>query len=525
MALFAAPATAQVTVGVTEDALVVPRGIVRLEIGGSWRTWRDRYSSGPDGEPLGTRVSLGAEFSATPFGVDQAPSLLPVRSALRELTGDEALDISLGAVRTRADALAARTVFRLQLGLGARFALLASVPYVQTRMSVSTDVDASNANLGLNPAFLATDAASRNAALTAAARQASAELAALLATCGATPDAPGCAPIVANPDAARALAAEAERLATHLTTLYGSDDDLGADFVPIAGSATSDRIVSQITSVAERLAGYGIQVLPTDAQPVGAAPLTPAHLDLTGVGAAGQVERYGIGDVEVGGKLLLLDTFGPLPRATRPRGLNLRLAVGGVFRYGRESADSVSTPLDIGIGDGQNDIEWRGWLDLGFGSRVVVSTAARYGVQLADEPVLALPGTEPGVVERDLGDYLELEVSPRVSLGRSLAIAGFWELRRKDEDRVSGTLTSFDGQPVDAAALAVGTEARAQRAGVGLVLSTLDGYGQRLTDLPFDVSYLYTRTISGAGRLTPVSAEHRIAGRVYLRALGSARTR
>lgn len=504
---------------------MVPRGVLRAEFGGSWQSWRDRYSSGPDGRPLSERVPLGSEFSATPYGVAQDPELLAVRSAVRTLTGDDALDVNLGSVVARADALSARTVFRMELGLGARLALMASVPYVQTRMSVSVDVDPDGANLGLNPALLSSDAGDSNRALTLAARAAADQMVALVQACEAEPSGTACGPVNTDPDAAAALAGDATEFANALTQLYGDDASDGASFVPIAGGSEDAQVVARLNALAEELVGFGINTLAPGARPVGATPLTSGQFGLAGIGSAGQVERYGIGDVEFGAKFLVFDTFGRLPGATRPRALAVRLAVGGVYRYGRNSADSVNTPLDIGIGDGQNDVEGRAWLDVAMGPRFSVGIAGRYGVQQPDEPEMALPGTLPGTVERDLGDYMELDISPRVAVGRSLALAGFWSMRRKDEDTYTGTLTGGNGQPVDASLLGLGSETREQRAGAGVAFSTMDAYGRGRTNVPLDISYLYTRTVSGSGRLTMHRAEHRISGRVYLRLFGNVATR
>lgn len=525
--LLLAPAlsAAQTPAGALEDAIVVPRGVVRMELGGSWHSWRERYDSAADGSPLSERVSLGAEFSADAYGADQHSALFLPQVALRELIGDPTLATNLGAVRTRADAVVGRTVFRMQLGLGARVAMLASVPYVQTRMSLSSDVDATAANVGLNPGLASGEALARNAAFSDAARGAANSMLALVAVCAESPGSPGCGPVDADPATAAAIAEQADEVASLLALLYGSSSGAGLEFVPIAGSSVHDAVGARVQEIATALDGYGITELAADARPTGAAPITSGQLALSDASVTGQVERFGIGDVEVGAKLLLLDTFGRLPDASRPASLALRLAVGGVFRYGRESADSVGNPLDIGIGDGQNDVEGRAWLDVGISPRVAISGMARYGVQLADEAEAALPGTFPGTVERDLGDYLEIEVSPRVALSRNLALAGVWRTRRKDVDVYSGTLQMEDGTPVDAALLGLGTETREQRVGGGIAFSTLDSYGRGLTRLPIDVSYVYTRTISGAGRLTAHSAEHRIMGRVYLRLFGNTRTR
>src|SRR5690606_4333750 len=163
------------------------------------------------------RASLGAEFSGTPFGVMHDPSLLPVRDAVRTLTGNSALDVNLGSVVARADALSARTVFRMELGLGARLALMASVPYVQTRMSVSVDVDPEGANLGLNPALLSSEAGNSNRALTLAARAAADQMAALVQSCEAEPGGTACGPVNTDPGAAAALAEDASQFASALS--------------------------------------------------------------------------------------------------------------------------------------------------------------------------------------------------------------------------------------------------------------------------------------------------------------------
>ena len=98
-------------------------------------------------------------------------------------------------------------------------------------------------------------------------------------------------------------------------------------------------------------------------------------------------------------------------------------------------------------------------------------------------------------------------------------------MRQKDEDTYTGTLTGGDGQPVDASLLGLGSETREQRAGAGVAFSTMDAYGRGRTNIPLDISYLYTRTVSGSGRLTMHRAEHRITGRVYLRLFGNVATR
>ncbi len=524
LASVASIADGQSVAGGGQDAIVVPRGVIRAELSGDWRNWRERFSSSADGTPLSTRVRLGAEQSGDPYGPDQLPSLRPIQTTVRDLARSPLLDVSLGAVTTRVDALSARSILSLEMGVGARLALLASVPYVQTTASVATDVDGTgaNANLGFNPVFIeGSTAGAQNAVVVSSAIQARDQLQALIASCGSTPGGTGCAPIVADPAAAQALLAEASAVASGLLTIYGTDVERGSAFIPRAGSAPATQIGARLTALASALGGVGITALPSDASLVGATPITEPQLLAVGAAAGGIIERYGVGDIEVGAKFLVLDTFGSLPRATRPGATALRLAVAGVFRYGRNSADSLGNPFDIGVGGGQNDIEGRAHADVAFGNRTWVSVTGRYGVQLADQQRLAADGSSEALVNRDLGDYIELEIVPRYALGRWFAIAGVYRFRHKSVDEYTGTFpASTGGSPVDASVLGTGTETREQRAGGGLLFSTMDAYAQGRARLPFEVNYVYTRTVTGAGRLVFNAAEHRIGARMYVRLFG-----
>ncbi len=517
-------AGAQGVAGGGQDAIVVPRGVIRVEASGDWRNWRERFSSAADGSATSVRVPLGSEESGDPFGAAQLPALLPIQTTVRDLARSAALDVSLGAVRTRVDVLSARSVFSLEAGLGARLALLATIPYLQTTAAVSTDIDGTvaGANLGLNPGFVdGSTAGAANAAVVRAAVGARDALAVLLVSCGATPTAPGCGPVQANRAGAELLLAEANTVTGGLTTLYGVDASGGARFVPLTGSAPAAQIAARLTALATAFGGFGITTLPADAALIGATPLTAPQLATAGVGAEGVVERYGIGDIELGAKFLVLDTFGALPGATRPTGPAVRIAIAGLFRYGRNSADSLGDPYDIGVGGGQNDIEGRAHADLALGRRGWISATGRYGVQLADQTLVRAPGAAETLVDRDLGDYIELELVPRFALGNYFALAGVYRFRSKAEDSFTGTLAGTGGGPtVDAALLGFGTQTREQRAGAGLLFSTMDAYARGRAGVPFEVNYVYTRTVAGAGQLVANAAEHRIGARMYVRLFG-----
>ena len=174
------------------------------------------------------------------------------------------------------------------------------------------------------------------------------------------------------------------------------------------------------------------------------------------------------------------------------------------------------------------DVELSGATDLIFGRGVWLSAVARYGMQLPDEPEVRVPAFAGQVVipadrlqtvERDLGDYLELELTPRVAINRYFTLTAQYQYRRKGEDSYSATGGSED----DVSALGFGTETYEHRAGVGVTLSTVPAYLDRRANWPADVTYLYRRTVAGGGQLAWQTGQHQVSLRVYLRAFGRSR--
>src|SRR6185503_11436827 len=135
-------------------------------------------------------------------------------------------------------------------------------------------------------------------------------------------------------------------------------------------------------------------------RPVGGPPIGAAGLDaLLGDSAGalarplGDYEHSHVGDIEVGAKFLLVDTFGPLAISPLPRAGSLRLAVAGIYRLGTGQLDLPGDFTDVGTGDRQADLELRGYGDLAVSRRFWISSVLRFGLQQPGKILRRIPAS------------------------------------------------------------------------------------------------------------------------------------
>lgn len=522
LSLVSGGAGAQPVLGIGDNAVVLPRGVLRVSMGGELEMYDERYSNDANGAATGTVVPFRAEL-ARPLDASGLGLVADLQERLRAATGATALTLSFGALQPRAEARRISVPVRLDLGLGSRLQLSVMVPYVQTRV-VAYPAVVGGANLGLNPALGDTALAGRTTELVAQFGSASAALQAALAACATNP---GASPACADPQGALATDAAAQAFASAIASIYVSEDGGGSPLVPVAGSDAAAAVAERIAAYRAAYAALGIDAIAERAGPANAAPPTLPDYDRVigdfGYGALTSRSRYGIGDVEVGGRLLLLDGFGaPREALTSAGRVRMRATATALVRLGTGATDDPNDLLDIGIGDGQHDVELGLVSDVAVG-RVFVTVGARYGIQLAgDVEVRASASNDVLVppealitVSRDPGDYLELEVTPRYALGRHLSVGAQYHYRTKGADHYD-----VPGDEALAAALERTTEAYEHRVGAGITLSTLADWARGRVGVPLEVSYLHSRVVSGGGMLTNRTGRDEVMVRLYLGLFG-----
>ncbi|MGI9076829.1 MAG: hypothetical protein ACR2G6_05775 [Gemmatimonadaceae bacterium] len=529
---------AQAVLGIGEDATIVPRGVVRLRLATSSTRFDSRY--GPS-QMDRSAVPLGFPLTFDSIGVAQLPSLLPVRTALRQLTGISTLEVNLGRSITRIDASVQTFPLGVEIGLTDRLSIGMLVPIVRTRAEVNfnTVSSGSGANLGLNPALNNATLREQNDLLFAQLDAAANALSDRISQCQSTPSDSNCSVILQR---GPAELANTVSLLTGLRQVYAT-----STFVPTTGSTADASIRLNVQTLAATytdvfaLRDSQNQPLISSAGPVsarsilGAGDLNSILTDRdTGFGTEPieTTTRTGVGDIEVGAKLQLINTLGERQRLTFRDGFHFRTALTGMARLGTGTADSPDNLVDIGTGEGQNDIEARSQSDLVFGRKLWLSVVGRYGWQLAGQALLRITDlASPAaasfgqrLVDRDPGDYVELEITPRLVLNEFFSISGQYSYRRKEQDRHTGKFDTTDvsGDPltIEASVLDANTEQRESRASAGISYSTVAAHQRGRTRYPLEVFVQHVESLSGSGANVPKLRQQIVQLRLYMRLFG-----
>ncbi len=551
LALLPGVAGAQRVLGPSDDATVLPRGVLRIGVQPTWGRANQRFGNGLNGTSEGTTERLGVDYDVDSLGPSRFEPLRPLSAALQTLTGKSAIGSSLGRLRVDFDASSVTPPISLEYGLTRRILLGVMVPYVKTRNEVSLipNPGRNEGTIGINPALTMAGARVQNLAVFTQLTEAVTRLQGQLASCtGSTT--PECAAINADRARATQLATNGAAVAAAIGTVYGTRAGEGARFAPVEGSTLQNDVLSRLTALATDFAGFlgapSGRASWVDARPIGAPLMGLADLNTIvsdsafGIGAVPleTVERSHIGDVEFGAKILLYDGLGGRPpQRVDYRGVKLRLAVGGVYRKGTGQVQSPDDFADIGTGDGQDDVEGRVFADVLVGRRFWASLVGRYGVQQADEQFLRItdspndpfaPLYRRQFVARDLGDYFVAEFSPRATITDALMVSATYSYYHKGEDSYSGSFpaTNLEGEAItlDASALNAGTARTEQRVVAGFTYSTMAAYYRGRSTLPLEVSFMVGQSMSGTGNVTK-SFTQALGVRLYSRLFGSAESR
>ncbi len=541
-------ARAQRVTGPTDDATVLPRGMVRVTVSPTWHRYHERFADGLGRVPKGEVEPLAADFDLDSLGPGAFRGLASVQTGLQSILGNSGpLPITAGRLRTRFDASVATTPLVAEFGLTNRITLGVMVPLVKTRneVSVTPNPAGTGATVGINPALTNAQARALNASVVSQLNAAAAQLQQRLQDCTGSSD-PGCAAINADRAAAQQLVTSAGAAAAGIESVYGvSVDRPGSLFAPVHRSSVQGSVETRLTALSNDFASFlgapGGGAAWITSQPVGAPPMAWSDFqnavhDSAG-GIAGDtlrsVEVNTVGDVEVGAKVLLFDSFGSAPpqRATLG-GVRLRLSVAAFYRFGTGQIESAGNFADIGTGDAQDDIEGRVFADVLLGKRFWASFVARYGVQQADVQFFRVPdaphqpfppASRQIAVNRDLGDYMSAEVTPRFVLTDNIAFSGTWALFSKQEDTYAlGASSVVDPDSVAAVnpgVLALGTARRAQRLLGSITYSNLAAYHDNRARVPMEVSLTVGRTIAGEDN-APKASITALTFRFYNRIFG-----
>jgi hypothetical protein len=533
---------AQRVLGVGDDALVLPVGVLRFRTLAQWTWFNERYGMDTPGRANGALEPLGVDFTLDTIGVTQFPNLISLQTGLRSLTGMPTWNASLGSTVVNLRDHVTAIPFVLEAGLSKRFSVGLQIPYVITHTSTFFNANplGREGNLGFNPALAVPAAATVNSTFNTQFTTAAQTLQASLDACAANPAAsPQCPALNANRANAQSLVNNSLAFAGGVNQIYST-----SPFVPIRGTDAQLSIEARTAAFKALYAQFGISNITTtgpfasqntltlrDAQRI----LTDSAFGIIADPLTSTGHSH-IGDIDIGGKFSLFDSFGGDTKARMsPHGLNFRTSVGGIFRIPTSQIESPNNFVDLGTGRGAAAVEGRVFSDILIGSRFWQSFVLRLNKPFADKETMRVidqPNRELAPVyrrqdvDRRLGTAIEFETSPRIVINDFFAVSGQYVYRHKAQDHYTGTfnipaaITGFGDITLDASTLDLETETTEHRLGGGLSYSNLFAFEEGKAGVPFEVTYLHWQTVNGSGGNQPKFFTDQVQIRLYARIFG-----
>ncbi|MEJ2483741.1 MAG: hypothetical protein P8049_11685 [Gemmatimonadota bacterium] len=493
------------------DARLPRHGSLWIEFAPSWEIWSEQFTEGGDG---GSRQPLHSDYDG-PIVNRLFPGLDPLLADLnRDATalGYDSLvatDVSLGSTVYGSITRDVRTVpLGLSFGLFGRLAVDLSVPLVRGTVESSFAFDSTTA--GFVPSSTVVAAPDQYFGSFDAVRS---DLEALVEG-GTLP-----------PDQQAAALQLLDASGAYRNALASRVDDDG--LLPIASSDAGVEMSGRYADLSAGYQAFGLELpgftLPDSAQTsdfqriLGSPPIGLDSLQTT-------VRGWSPGEIAVGLRVLLLDTFDPILPVDEARfrsarepdlrggGIRFRTSAGARFRLPLSAPDAdpylvASSALQQPIGTGATSAELGLWQDAQFGRWLWVVGSLRYVLQLEDELVVRVRtqgspfayAAQERTVSRDLGDIFELRLSPRFRLNETLSLGLEYRWRSKGEDSYTGA-----GGP-DPSPLGAGTGQTRHRLGIGGWYRTTPRYLAGIANFPVELALIWQGSIAGGGGMTPAS--------------------
>ena len=497
MVLAARPGAAQVL------PVTVPKGVLRFDFDGEFRTWDWRWHDG-------TREEWADPLSQAMLGRTAVAGVGAADSVLRRITGLPTVALSVGSSRATALVNYGTIGFGGSVGLTRRLTVFGRVPFVQAQVRSRFTFDGSTATAGLA-------VAGANQGLLDQLGGALGDLSQAIAS-GA---------FDADP-ARKALAQQTldrgSELQADLGTLLGGSP--GTPFAPLESSAAGMATATAVTSLAQTLESLGIATL-TAGVVLPTAPLSEDEFNAFVTDPAGPVAirpitgfpiLSTIGDVELGAAYALVDRFPESDYAT-----GIRSVVRATVRLPTATLDRPSLVADLGTGDRQLDLQGEILTDFTsgrFGARVT----GGYNLQLAGTLTRRVaplsmpfpPAASLATVRRDPGDVWWLGAQPFVRLAPYLSLGGTFEYYTKGRDgyRYAGQAPAAG---VDPDVLSEGSRQTAVLLGGALSYahSGLDKRGRQ--KMPMEASIRYQRIVTSSDGIVPDANQVLLRLRFYTR--------
>lgn len=486
------PAAAQDVVPRLEDAELPGAGNARLRVQPVLQAWHREFGPGPD---EGRKVPLRNDFDG-PLLDHVYPGREPLVAGLNDdasALGFDPLaagDASLGSLDVRELAVNVRGVLaELEVGVFDRLAVNAAVPLVRTEVEPFSTYDPAGASLA--PATTALQGAFAFLNQVQSARQ---QLQQQVDGGELSP---------AEQQQAQALLQTSGAFATALDARLATNA-----LVPLAGTPAGDQVLAHLAGIRSGFADFGLSIpelgMGTELSVGGLSGFVDLPLDESTRG-------WLAGETELGLRFLAVDDFARTPGERG--GLELRTAVGVRLRLPFRSPNAAAfvRPFDVlgvPLGDGQRDLELSLYQDVRVAGSVLLNATLRYGIQRPDRllqrtaaPDRPFSTAVVRTMERDLGDYLQARLAPRLTLNPFLTVGAEYRYWHEGSD----SYRIVDGSGADASALEAETARTRHRLGIGTFYRPdPPEEGESRGAVP-ELGFVWQTALSGSGGETPAA--------------------
>jgi len=466
----------------------VPRGQIRLEIGGEFSTVNGSFLDGRQAYRSEWNTSLGSAF---------LPELTGADTRIRAITGDASYRLSAGRSSVNASTSGGSLVLSAAVGITSRITIFGTMPFVMVRSQQQLKLDSTDADAGFNPADpqFGTGAGAIQTNLFFA------QLDAALVTLATKINNGDYNANPADLALAQATLASGTALRSNMNGLL-RDPTTASPFVPLATSTAGTAILGVVTGLQGTLGTLGVAGF-SAVPALATARMNDAAYRGFITNSFGPVQGFLLGDeriqrpgdTELGAVWTMIDRWGE----RRPA---VRLAFTGLVRLPTGLVDRSDDFFDLGTGDGQTDLEFRAAADLATGI-IGARFSASYNRQMAaDFQRRIYAPSQPlayryrlTTISSDPGDEVSLGIEPFLKLAPGFA-ATFGAFHWKH----GGDKVSYSGTPVpgvDVNDIAIGSERSATAIQAGLTFSSFSGVPGKGT--PIEARFAYREVVAGSG--------------------------
>lgn len=481
---------------------LVPRGKLRLEIRGEYSSFSSRYRTWTEGSSTRGGLELLSDPFSGPAGARVFPLLGPAEAAVREALGDD-YSISLGTMTSFMEKNTARVPVSFDVGVFDWLTVGVVVPAVQheTEFAFHFEADSTGANAGFGPGGGAVSG--------------------FLSGLGTSIDRYGdfrdgvCAADPTSPECMGATAV----LDDALTFQGGLSAMYGTMFAPLGSSAAGLALQARLASLAMAFEAAGVTGVPASMPLANAFLTTEEILEMVtdpafGIGAAHTLGHWralwGLGDIEVRTDARLLQSGAP----DGPR--HVIAGAGARVRLPTGTQDDPANFLDAATGDGQIDVEIRGWMNGRWTDRFGLWADFRYGIQMPgtterrvfDPNFTFAPMSSQLQLDWNPGDYQFVELSPWFRVVESMTVVAGYRYYRKGRDSFTrsapvetGSLEAAGAQ--DPEILVPHSGVSSSRVTFGMVYNRAVPTWDGTTGGPLEIRLLYRGVVGGSGGNVP----------------------